>query len=232
MKRQNDIFKIRCTNSNTPSFNNNFQNTSEEKIKNLERQLKEKETLLNKLKNELDSEKNDKESFRRQYLLYKKEKKEITIKLESLEKNAQTLINQEEKEKYKDLEKQFSRVKEDLEKKDLMLKEYEKKINNYDNLMKENKTMSEKLKEHEQNKKDLISQNNQLKDDNNKLKDKNKKYESEFEENAKIIDKFKSDNEILKVKISLNDNNLNKLYKEINEKKNSYNTISNQYQLS
>ena len=232
MKRQNDIFKIRCTNNYTPPFNNNFQNTSEEKIKNLERQLKEKEILLNKLKNELDSEKNDKESFRRQYLLYKKEKKEITIKLESLEKNAQTLINQEEKEKYKDLEKQFSKVKEDLEKKDLMLKEYEKKINNYDNLMKENKTISEKLKELEQNKKDLISQNNQLKDDNNKLKDKNKKYESELEENAKIIDKFKSDNEILKVKISLNENNLNKLYKEINEKKNSYNTISNQYQLS
>lgn len=113
MKRQNDIFKIRCTNNYTPSFNNNFQNTSEEKIKNLERQLKEKETLLTKLKNELDSEKNDKESFRRQYLLFKKEKKEITIKLESLEKNTQTLINQEEK--YKDLEKQFSRVKEDLE---------------------------------------------------------------------------------------------------------------------
>ena len=167
----------------------------DEKIKNLEKSLSEKE-------NELEKTKGDLNNYYKLYLEYKNQKNQKNIDAITLEK-----YNNIEK-RNKELFDENSQTKKDLKEKDLTLKAISEQ---YSNLLNKNKALesqkeiiSQKIKGLEQNNNDLLDQNKKIQDSNVSLNNTILRLQKDLEQKrialAEITSNNKKLNEIIDVK--------------------------------
>ena len=163
----------------------------DEKIKNLEKSLSEKE-------NELEKTKVDLNNYYKLYLEYKNQKNQKNIDAITLEK-----YNNIEK-RNKELFDENSQTKKDLKEKDLTLKAISEQ---YSNLLNKNKALesqkeiiSQKIKGLEQNNNDLLDQNKKIQDSNVSLNNTILRLQKDLEQKRIALAEITSNNKKLNEK--------------------------------